>query len=167
MRRQRPWNRRSGPRGFVRARARALPRAGTRGYTLIELMVVVIIIGILAAVAYPAYIHHVRRAHRAEARAALQDAQQYMERYQAAYQRYTTQADEPPLLPRRLRTVPEGTAIEAARYLLSVSEAKADSYTLMAVPAPGWDELCGSLTLTHTGVKGRTGAALSVPDCWR
>lgn len=143
------------------------PWARAWGYTLIELMVVVLIVGILAAVAYPAYTQHVRRAHRAEARAALQDAQQYMERYYAAYQRYTTQADQPPTLPRRLRTVPEGATVEAARYQLSVSEAQADAYTLTATPAPGWDEACGSLTLTHTGLKGRTGTVLSVPDCWR
>lgn len=142
-------------------------RARARGYTLIELMVVVAIVGILAAVAYPAYTHHVRRAHRAEARAALQDAQQYMERYHAAYQRYTTQSDQAPALPRRLRTVPEGATVEAARYLLSLSEAKVDAYTLMAVPAPGWDEACGSLTLTHTGLKGRTGGVGTVADCWR
>lgn len=142
-------------------------RRRARGYTLIELMVVVAIVGILAAVAYPAYTLHVRRAHRAEARAALQDAQQYMERYHAVYHRYTTQAEQAPALPLRLRTVPEGATAEAARYRLSVSEAKTDTYTLMAVPAPGWDEACGSLTLTHTGVKGRTGGALPVPDCWR
>jgi type IV pilus assembly protein PilE len=155
-------------RGQLRARpSDAHRRARACGYTLIELMVVVAIVGILAAVAYPAYTHHVRRANRAEARAALQDAQQYMERYHAAYQSYTTQADQVPVLPRRLRTVPEGTTVETARYLLSLSEAKADAYTLMAVPAPGWDEACGSLTLTHTGLKGRTGGGWSVEDCWR
>lgn len=161
MRRRGAWFSSSG----LRRQARAEVSAG--GYTLIELMVVVVIVGILAAVAYPAYTQHLRRAHRAEARAALQDAQQFMERHHAAYLRYTAQADQPPDLPRRLRTVPEGVAVEAARYLLSVSEAKADAYTLMAVPVPGGDEACGSLTLTHTGLKGRTGEAASVTDCWR
>ncbi|MFO6421101.1 type IV pilin protein [Hylemonella sp. W303a] len=140
---------------------------GSRGYTLIELMAVVLIVALMAAIAYPAYTDHVRRAHRAEARAALQDAQQYMERYHAVYNRYTTQTDEAPVLPLRLRTVPEGAPPETARYRLSVSEAQAEGYTLRAEPAPGWDESCGSLTLTHTGVKGRTGTALPVPDCWR
>jgi type IV pilus assembly protein PilE len=142
-------------------------KAREQGYTLIELMAVVLIAGILAAIAYPTYTGHLWRAHRAEARAALQEAQQYMERYHAVHHRYTTSADQPPVLPWRLRTVPEGTTAEAAHYQLSVSEATAYAYTLRATPAPGRDEACGSLTLTHTGLKGRTGSGRPVEDCWR
>lgn len=47
-----------------------------RGFTLIELMIVVAIVAILAAVAYPAYTSHVRRGYRAAAQSYLMDLAQ-------------------------------------------------------------------------------------------
>ena len=47
--------------------------ARSRGFTLIELMIVVAIIGILAVVAYPSYQNHVRKANRANAQAIMMD----------------------------------------------------------------------------------------------
>ena len=46
-----------------------------RGFTLLELMIVVAVIAILAAVAYPSYMDSVRKSRRADAQAALATAQ--------------------------------------------------------------------------------------------
>lgn len=134
------------------------------GFTLVELMIVVAIVGILSAVAYPAYTEQIRRGNRAEATAALLEAQQFMERYYGASNRYSTAADGNPALPTRLQTLPTSGA---ARYTLSVA-ATVNSYTLTATPSGSMAaDKCGSLTITNTGVKGRSATGPTIADCWR
>ena len=58
-----------------------LNRRVNRGFTLIELMIVVAIVAILAAIAYPAYTESVRKGRRAEARTALAELLQQQERH--------------------------------------------------------------------------------------
>jgi type IV pilus assembly protein PilE len=55
--------------------------ARDRGFTLIELMIVVAIVAILAAVAYPAYTSSVLKGKRGQGRAALLSLMQQQERY--------------------------------------------------------------------------------------
>ncbi|MCK0746789.1 type IV pilin protein [Chromohalobacter nigrandesensis] len=51
-----------------------------QGFSLIELMIVLVIIGILAAIAIPSYTDYVRKAHRADAQAILMEWAYQMER---------------------------------------------------------------------------------------
>lgn len=134
-----------------------------RGFTLIELIVAIAIIGILTAIALPSYREYVKRGDRASARAALLEAQQFMERFYAVNDAYNAdKAGTAVVLPVRLRTAP----VEAPKYNVAISASAANSYTLTAT-AISVDSKCGNLTLTNAGVKGRTGTELSVADCWK
>lgn len=58
------------------------------GFTLLELMVVVIIVGILAMIAFPAYTESVLKTKRAEGKAALMQGMQQQERHYTLHASY-------------------------------------------------------------------------------
>lgn len=71
----------------------------SRGFTLIELMIVVAIVAILAAVAMPAYTDYVRRARRSDAIEELLRLQQAQEKWRAGHSTYGAAADVNPSPP--------------------------------------------------------------------
>ena len=132
-----------------------MKRQAQRGFTLIEVMIVVAIVGILSAIAYPSYQEYVRRGHRAEARAGLLQAAQWMERAATAPGTYPKTAQ----FPATLKTVPND------RYDISVNS-NGSTFTLTAAPKGAQaSDKCGNYTLTNTGQRGVSGS-LSVTDCW-
>eukprot|EP01136_Pigoraptor_vietnamica_P013455 Opistho-1_new@54474 len=103
-----------------------LPRSAAQGFTLIEVMIVVAVIGILSAIALPSYNEYVLRSHRANARAALLQAAQWLERAATAQGSYPAAA-----------AIPAGVlAVEGGRYVVTLPVLTAGTYTLRATPTP-------------------------------
>jgi type IV pilus assembly protein PilE len=127
------------------------------GFTLIEVMIVVAIVGILAAIAYPSYTEYVRRSERADAKRALQEAAQFVER------RFTLDNVYPATLS---ATVLDG--FKTAKYVVSYNRPTTRTYTLTAAPTAPWsDPKCGNLTLNQAGVRDIVGGTISAAECWR
>ena len=135
------------------------------GFTLIELMIVVAIVAILAAIAYPSYQEQVRKSRRADAKAVLLEAAQWLERHYTVNNTYVV--DFAADFPAALKKSPKdgGTAY----YNITLGNLAQNTFTLTATPQAtgGQDkDKCGGLTLTHTGAKGVLGTGATVAQCW-
>ena len=155
-----------------------------RGFTLIEMMIVVAIVGVLGAIAYPAYTSSVQKGRRAQARTELMSLMQQQERF--ATQNNTYLAFTSTLNGTVVSTVPinaatifkvyagEASSNSQPYYILSAGLCTAnpiptiaDCVRLSATPTIA-DSIVNVLSVTSTGVKTCTGTASSTDFklCW-
>jgi type IV pilus assembly protein PilE len=146
-----------------------------RGFTLIELMIVVALIAILAAIAYPSYEDYVMRATRTEAKNRLMQVASEQEKFFSTFNRYAGSIDGA----RTTDPATSGLNISAstqdlvggspdpddqAYYTIAVALTNGNlGYTLTATPVGSQQtrDRCGEMTLDHLGNK-----AAAIDGCW-
>ena len=115
------------------------------GFTLIELMIVIVIVAVLLAVALPAYQNQVIRGHRASAKAELLEIANRQEQYMLANRSYAT------VLTELQYTAPVDVS---ARYTFSISSiSNSLPYFEITATAQGAQLSDGNLTLDSEGVR--------------
>ena len=121
-----------------------------RGFTLIELMIVVAVIGILATIAYPSYQDYIRKARRIDAQSVMLDIQLLQEKYRVNHVSYGSLTD--------LGSFPSDY------YTFAISGNTASAYTITATAKSGTSQAsdtgCTSMAVNQASAK--------TPDsCWK
>lgn len=138
--------------------------SGERGFSLIELMIVVVIIGVLASLAVTTYSRYVVKTNRAAAASVLLGIANRQEQYFLDAREYAA----------NMATLGVSPPPEVAEHYTIATTANngatPPTFQVTATPISGSsqatrDTKCATLTLTSAGVKSISGTG-SVQDCW-
>ena len=130
-------------------------RRFNRGFTLIEIMIVIAIIGIVITIAAPSYTEYLKKGRRAEVVSLLSEQAQTLERFYTRNNVYTGV-----------------TGFSSGNDFYTITPTLADqTFLLTATRKAGTSmaaDKCGDFTLTNTGVRGMNNATtgLTTKDCW-
>lgn len=149
-----------------------------RGFTFIELMVVLALVGLLAVIAIPSYQESVRKSRRAEVRSQLMEVAQYLQRFYSHNDSFaTTKAGAAATIPSELAKVPRNAAPGSQSYDISFATPAAGavnpglaSFKIQAVRRAGGPmdgDKCGDFTLENTGARNVLKATDTAANCWR
>ncbi|MFI8397145.1 pilus assembly protein [Pseudomonas sp. Choline-02u-1] len=130
-------------------------RRSSRGFTLIEIMIVIAIIGIILTISIPSYNEYVKKGRRAEVVSLLSEQAQTLERFYTRNNAYTGV-----------------TGLSTGNDFYTITPTLTDqTFVLTATRKTGSamaTDKCGDFTLTNTGVRSMNNAIAGVTakDCW-
>ena len=136
-----------------------------KGFSLIELLIVLSVTCLLALISYPGYERHITHVRRSDGQTALLELAQRMEQYYYHHHTYQTAT---------IAIVWPHHHAASPWYQLSISNRTTNTYTLQATPIGIQamnDDQCQSLTLTQSGKENITSGPKGDPmgtveGCW-
>jgi len=134
-----------------------------KGFTLIELMIVVAVVAVIAAIAYPSYLEQVRKARRSDAKETLFNVAAQLEQYYQDNKGYPAGGDMTDL------GYGGATFISLEEYYtIGFNGAPTTTtYSIQAVPRGDQvnDTACATFRLNHLEQKSVTGTSTAA-RCW-
>lgn len=124
-----------------------------KGFTMIELLIVIAIVGLIAAIAYPNYTRSVAKTNRSAAKTALLQLQLAQERWRSSNPSYTN-------------VIANLNAPAVNNYVLAITAAGATNYTITATAVGNQlanDGGCSPLSVNENGPVTPNAAAQT---CW-
>lgn len=130
-----------------------------RGFTLIEIMIVVVVLAILVSVALPAYTSQLRKSRRADAKQAMVELAQRLERFYTERSTYAGAALGAGGI--------FGSTSAGGYYSLEISSQTATAFTIKATPIGAQaGDACGSYGYDQAGNRSVSGGSLGANVCW-
>ncbi|MHC8357414.1 type IV pilin protein [Pseudomonas sp. LB3P81] len=129
-------------------------RRSNRGFTLIEIMIVIAIIGIVITIGYPSLTEYVKKGRRTEVAGLLSEQAQILERFYSKSNVYTG-----------------ATGLSTGNDYYTITPTLTDQTFLLTAARKAGSmatDKCGDFTITNTGVRSMVGAktGLTTKDCW-
>ena len=121
-----------------------------RGFTLIELMIVVVIIGVIVAIAYPSYTRWVLETRRTDAHRALTGLAAIQEKFLTECNRYATNAEITPGTITSCGGLGLPTTSPDGHYTVSIAVVSTTTFTAQAVPVATSPQINDTKCLTIT-----------------
>ncbi|MCW8195246.1 prepilin-type N-terminal cleavage/methylation domain-containing protein [Proteobacteria bacterium 005FR1] len=141
-----------------------------KGFTLIEVMIVVAVIAIIAAIALPSYNSSVIKSKRAMGKAELLEVLARQEQHFINNKAYATNLTSLGYGANPYLIDDQGneTAANAIYQIALAAGASTTAFTLQAIPqnAQADDAECATLQISNTGLKTISGGTSTAASCW-
>jgi len=127
-----------------------------RGFTLIEMLIVVAMIAILAGIALPSYREYIKKSHRSEAQAYLLMIAARQQQFLVDTRAFSA------LTPDNIASQPSHVTSAYGTVTMVTTAGPPPTFAITATPQGSQtSEKCGTLTINQTGTK-----TAAVSGCW-